>query len=57
MTHGATFDIVLGLAMIAVILLGAGGIHLLRSRRDMKRGWLMLVAALVLFGNVLIWTL
>lgn len=29
----------------------------MQIRRRERRGWLMLVAALVLVGNVLIWTL
>jgi hypothetical protein len=48
---------VLGIAMIAVFALTAGGVVLLRRGDDGKRGLLMLAAALVLFGNVLIWTL
>jgi hypothetical protein len=47
----------LSIAVIAVFLLGAGGMWLVAKRRDMKKGILMLVAALVLLGNVLIWTL
>lgn len=47
----------LSIAVIAVFLLGAGGMWLVARRRDMKKGILMLVAALVLLGNVLIWTL
>lgn len=49
--------LVLGTAMIAVFALMFGSAHLLRTKRDTKRGWLMLVAALVLLGNVLIWTM
>ena len=56
MTRSPTLDVVLGIAMIAVFALFAGSIYLLRTQRDTKRGWLMLVAALVLLGNVLIWT-
>ena len=56
MTISPTLTVVLGVAMIAVFALIFGGIYLLRTRRDTKRGWLMLVAALVLLGNVLIWT-
>lgn len=46
-----------GIAMIAVFALTWGGSVVLRRDGDKKRGWLMLAAALVLFGNVLIWTL
>ncbi len=45
------------LLMLAVFALTAGGIYLLRNGRDRKRGMLMLVAAAVFFGNVLIMTL
>jgi hypothetical protein len=47
----------LSVATIAAFLLGAGGMWLIVKRRDAKRGILMLVAALVILGNVLIWTL
>ncbi|MBA3897478.1 MAG: hypothetical protein H0X36_10175 [Sphingomonadaceae bacterium] len=57
MMGDATFDLFLGVAMIAVFALTAGGVVLLRRGDDRKRGWLMLVAALVLLGNVLIWTI
>jgi hypothetical protein len=42
--------------MLAVFVLTGGSIALFRRRTDTKRAWLMLAAALVLFGNVLIWT-
>ncbi|MBS0504420.1 MAG: hypothetical protein JSS55_11600 [Proteobacteria bacterium] len=42
----------LSLMMIAAIALAIGGV--VQMRRREKRGWLMLVAALVIFGNVLI---
>lgn len=44
------------IAMFAILALGWGGMWLIIKRRDRKRGALMIVAALVLFGNVLIWT-
>ena len=44
----------LALAMIAAIILGVGGVRLVR--RDRQRGLLMIAAALVIFANVLIWT-
>ena len=47
----------LSLAVLAAFALTGGGLYLLVNRRDGKRGALMLVAALVLFANVLIWTL
>jgi hypothetical protein len=50
-------DLALGLLMLAVFALSAGGVYLIRARRDRKRGVLMLVAAAVFFANVLILTL
>jgi hypothetical protein len=47
----------LTIAMIAAFLLVIGGIRLARRREDRGRGFLMLVAAAVIVGNVLIWTL
>jgi hypothetical protein len=57
MMSGSTFSLFLGIAMIAVFALTLGAITLLRRGEDRKRGWLMLAAAFVLLGNVLIWTL
>jgi hypothetical protein len=50
---GAAF---LSILMIAAFALAAGGTHLLIRRNDRKKGILMLVAAAVMFGNVLVWT-
>jgi high-affinity Fe2+/Pb2+ permease len=47
----------LSLAVIASFALVAGGSYLLLKRRERKQGILMLIAAFVLFANVLIWTL
>jgi len=47
----------LSIAMIAAFLLAGGGLWLIVKRRDVKRGMLMLVAALVIAGNVAIWTI
>ena len=47
----------LSVMMIAVFALAAGGLYTLFQRRDRKRGLLMLAAAAVVLGNVLIWTL
>lgn len=47
----------LSIAVLAVFALVAGGIRLIMTKRDRRKGALMLVAALVLLGNVLIWTL
>ena len=46
----------LALAMIAGFLLLVGGIKLLMGRQTRGRGILMIVAALVLVMNVMIWT-
>lgn len=46
--------LILSVLMIAAVALVIGGV--VQLRRKEKRGWLMLVAAVVLVGNVLIWT-
>ena len=48
-------SLILSVLMIAAVLLAAGGAHLLR-RGERFKGGLMLVAAAVALGNVLIWT-
>lgn len=50
----ATLLSILVLASFALI---AGGAYLLIRRSERKQGVLMLIAAAVLFGNVLVWTL
>ena len=47
---------VLALAMISAFLLIAGGVKLAVDRQSRGRGILMIVAALVLIMNVMIWT-
>ena len=47
----------LTIAMIAVFLLAGGGIRLILRGGHRQQGWLMIVAAMVLLGNVLIWTI
>jgi hypothetical protein len=47
----------LSLAVIASFALAAGGAWLLLKRKNHRQGVLMLVAAAVLFANVLVWTL
>ncbi len=47
----------LSLAMIAAFALLGGGAYLLFGQGNRKQGMLMLLAAAVLFANVLIWTL
>ena len=51
---GTIASAALGLGMIASLILLVGGVRLVK--RDRKRGLLMIAAALVIFGNVLIWT-
>jgi hypothetical protein len=46
----------MGAAMIAAFLLLAGGVKLVLTRQTRKRGALMIVAALVIVTNVMIWT-
>jgi len=46
-------ELFLSIAMLGVAALAVGGVVILR-RGERKRGWLMLGAAAVLFGNVLI---
>jgi hypothetical protein len=49
-----TPDLVMSLAMLAVAGLTWGGITQIRRVQDRKRGILMLVAAVVLLGNILV---
>lgn len=46
----------MAIAMIAVLLLLAGGAKLAFDRQTRTRGVLMIVAALVVAMNVMIWT-
>ena len=48
---------VMAIAMIAAFLLIVGGIMLALRKQERGRGALMIGAAAVLLGNVLIWTL
>jgi hypothetical protein len=47
---------VMAVAMVSGFLLAIGGILLLRDRQSRGRGILMIVAALVMVMNVMIWT-
>ena len=52
----------LGAALMSVMMIGVfalvgGGVYLIVTRRDRRKGALMLVAAAVLLANVLIWTI
>ena len=49
--------LILSILMIAAALLALGGIHLIVRRKERGRGALMLLAAAVALGNVLVWTL
>jgi len=49
--------LILSILMLATFLLSAGGVFLIVKRRDFRKGLLMLLAAAVMLGNVLIWTL
>ena len=46
----------MGLAMVAAFLLAMGGVKLALMRQTRGRGALMIVAALVIVMNVMIWT-
>ena len=45
------------IAMLGAFACLAGGGYLIATKRDRKKGALLLVMAVVLLGNVLIWTL
>ena len=45
---------ILSILMLAGVLLTGGGLYAIIKRRDRKRGWLMIVAGLVMFANVAI---
>ena len=44
------------IAMIAAFACAIGGARLIATRRDRRKGVLMLVMAVVLVGNVVVWT-
>jgi high-affinity Fe2+/Pb2+ permease len=46
----------MAIAMVTALLLAAGGVKLALVRQTRGRGVLMIVAALVLVTNVMIWT-
>ncbi len=45
------------IAIVAIFALGAGGSWMITGRKDRQRGVLMIICALVILGNVLLWTL
>ncbi|MBA2466175.1 MAG: hypothetical protein H0V46_01035 [Sphingomonas sp.] len=47
----------MAVAMLAAFALIVGGVRMARKPQDRKRALLMVAAAAVLVGNVLIWTL
>ncbi|MDB5667618.1 MAG: hypothetical protein JWL74_568 [Alphaproteobacteria bacterium] len=49
--------LIMSLLMLVGFALAAGGAYLIGRRKDRRRGLLMLVAALVMWGNVAILTL
>ena len=53
---GTIASATLAIAMIGAFLLVLGGIRLIRRGEYRQQGWLMIVAAMVLVGNVLVWT-
>ena len=56
MKPGAIDPTIGTIAMLAVIALVAGGVFALR-KGEKQKGSLMIVCALVVLGNLLIWTL
>jgi len=50
------WSIAITVAMIAAFLLVAGGVKLALARQTRTRGVLMILAALVIVTNVMIWT-
>jgi hypothetical protein len=54
--HTGLPALLLSIAVIAALLLMAGAVRMFRSN-DRQKALLMVVAALVLLANVLIWTL
>jgi len=47
----------LSLLMLGGLVLGIGGLWMIARKGDAKRGWLMIAASVVMFGNVAIWTM
>ncbi|MEO9469390.1 hypothetical protein [Parasphingorhabdus sp.] len=48
---------ILSILMLSGAALVAGSIYLIRTGKNRKQGWLMLIAAAVMFMNVAIWTI
>jgi hypothetical protein len=49
--------LILSVVMIASALLAVGGIRMIVAHKERRKGALMLLAAVVALGNVLVWTL
>ena len=50
-------NLILSVLMLAGAALLAGGIYVLRKGINRRQGWLMILAAAVMFANVGIWTI
>tara|TARA_R110000850_G_scaffold4827_10_gene21141 strand:- start:12 stop:215 length:204 start_codon:yes stop_codon:yes gene_type:complete len=50
-------NLILSVLMLAGAALFAGGVYMLRKGTNRRQGWLMLVAAAVMFANVGIWSI
>ena len=55
MMSGIT-PLLLSLAVLAVFALVYGGVRLISAGRQRGKGVLMLIAALVILGNILVWS-
>jgi len=50
-------NLILSVLMLAGAALLAGGIYMLRKGINRRQGWLMILAAAVMFANVAIWSI
>lgn len=50
-------NLILSVLMLAGAALLAGGIYMLRKGINRRQGWLMILAAAVMFANVGIWSI
>jgi hypothetical protein len=50
-------SLILSVVMIASALLAIGGVRMIVAHKERRKGALMLLAALVALGNVLVWGL
>lgn len=56
-TISNTASVLLALGMLGAFACAIGGGWMIAARRDRQKGMLLLVMAVVLVGNVLVWTL